>query len=95
MLGNAAIAAAEALTSEDARVAVVDVDFPYAQHALLRSVEGALRRHRGRVRLVVLDHITSCPSVCVPVERLVTLCRAAGARVLVDGAHAVGSVTNS
>ncbi|EPS58025.1 hypothetical protein M569_16792, partial [Genlisea aurea] len=46
-----------------------------------------------RIRLAVIDHITSMPSVVIPVKELVTICRDEGVdRVFIDGAHAIGNV---
>lgn len=44
-----------------------------------------------RVRLAVIDHITSMPSVVIPVKELVKICRDEGVdQVFVDAAHAIG-----
>ncbi|GIL58989.1 hypothetical protein Vafri_13974 [Volvox africanus] len=58
------------------------------------AVKAALDAVGGgrRVRLAVLDHVISFPPVVLPVSELVTVCKQVGARVLVDGAHAVGNV---
>ncbi|KAJ0520580.1 putative isopenicillin-N epimerase [Helianthus annuus] len=46
-----------------------------------------------KVRLAIIDHITSMPSVIIPVKELVRICREEGvSQVFVDAAHAVGSV---
>lgn len=46
-----------------------------------------------KVRLAVIDHITSMPSVVIPVKELVKMCRDEGVDyIFVDAAHAIGSV---
>ncbi|XWS46380.1 hypothetical protein CRYUN_Cryun14cG0060800 [Craigia yunnanensis] len=46
-----------------------------------------------KVRLAIIDHITSMPSVVIPVKELVRICSAEGIdQVFVDVAHAIGSV---
>ncbi|PKU71405.1 putative L-cysteine desulfhydrase 1 [Dendrobium catenatum] len=46
-----------------------------------------------RVRLAVIDHITSMPSVVIPVKELTRICREEGVdQVFIDAAHAIGNV---
>jgi isopenicillin-N epimerase len=45
-----------------------------------------------RVRLVVVEHVTSPTAAVLPVERVVAECRIAGVPVLVDAAHGPGMV---
>ncbi|KAF8414108.1 hypothetical protein HHK36_002107 [Tetracentron sinense] len=45
----------------------------------------------SKVRLAVIDHITSMPIILIPVRELVKICCEEGvAQVFVDGAHAIG-----
>ncbi|CAK0779160.1 hypothetical protein CVIRNUC_004708 [Coccomyxa viridis] len=62
---------------------------PKAVHAAFRE---ALSQHRGRVKLAVIDHVASFPPVLFDVKALCSLCRGSGAKVLVDGAHAIGAM---
>lgn len=46
-----------------------------------------------KVRLAIIDHITSMPCVVTPVRELVKICREEGVdQIFVDAAHAMGSV---
>jgi isopenicillin-N epimerase len=45
-----------------------------------------------RTRLIVIDHVTSATALVIPVTQIVKLARARGVRVIVDGAHAPGSI---
>jgi isopenicillin-N epimerase len=74
-----------------ARVVEARMPFPVSRDADL--VEPIRERLSRRTRLVVLDHIASPTGVVFPVRRLAALARRAGARVLVDGAHAPGQLT--
>lgn len=42
------------------------------------------------VKLAVFDHVTSNTALVLPVKELTALCHERGARVLIDGAHALG-----
>jgi isopenicillin-N epimerase len=55
-------------------------------------VERVLAQAGPRVRLVMLDHITSPTGLVMPLETLVPALRARGIPVLVDGAHAAGMI---
>jgi len=73
-----------------ARVVEASLPFPKPDaDAIVASVASALT---PRTRLAVLDHITSSTALVLPIERLAALCHAAGALVLVDGAHGPGQV---
>ncbi|OEL32420.1 putative L-cysteine desulfhydrase 1 [Dichanthelium oligosanthes] len=80
-----------------ATVVEVPLPFPVASPgAVVAEFRAALALAKagGRsVRLAVIDHITSMPSVLIPVKELVAICREEGVdKVFVDGAHAIGQV---
>ncbi|HXQ52915.1 MAG TPA: aminotransferase class V-fold PLP-dependent enzyme [Stellaceae bacterium] len=57
------------------------------------AARGAISARLGpRTRLVIIDHIASASALLMPVASLIADAHAAGARVLVDGAHAPGQV---
>jgi selenocysteine lyase/cysteine desulfurase len=73
----------------------VNVTFPLSgDESFLDPLHEALQQMgQGRVRLVVMSHVSSLPAVLLPVEKLVKLCRAYGVgEVLIDAAHALGSL---
>jgi len=57
--------------------------------AIVKSFAAALT---GRTRLVIVDHITAGTAIVMPVAEIAAVCRAQGIAVLVDGAHAPGSL---
>ncbi|KAK1278587.1 hypothetical protein QJS04_geneDACA015793 [Acorus gramineus] len=80
-----------------AHVIEVYLPFPVRSSAeIVSEFKKALVKGRSngrKVRLAVIDHITSMPCVVVPVKELVRICREEGVdRVFVDGAHAIGNV---
>ena len=72
-----------------ARERVVDLPLHASADAIVQRFRDALT---PRVRLAIVDHITSPTALAMPVARLVPELRRWGAKVLVDGAHAVGHV---
>jgi isopenicillin-N epimerase len=71
-----------------ARVVVAQVPFPLqAPEAVLEAV---LRIAGPRVRLAMLDHVTSSTALVWPIKALVEKLRERGIDTLVDGAHAPG-----
>ena len=68
---------------------VARMPFPAEAGAIVAAFEAELK---DPVRLAIFDHITSPSAIRMPLERLVPMLRAAGARVIVDGAHAVGQI---
>lgn len=73
-----------------ARVVEASVPFPCAgRDEIIAAVTPALT---DRTRLAVLDAVTSGSAIVMPAAALADACRAAGARVLIDAAHAPGMV---
>ncbi|XP_027366454.1 L-cysteine desulfhydrase-like [Abrus precatorius] len=78
---------------------VVEVQLPFpvrSDEEIIAEFKKGLERGKlngGRVRLAMIDHITSMPSVVLPVRELIRVCREEGVdQVFVDGAHAIGSL---
>ena len=73
-----------------ARVVEAALPFPRPRaDAIVDALAGALT---PRTRLVVIDHITSPSAMVLPIAPMIAACRAAGAKVLIDGAHGPGQV---
>src|SRR6185436_16531142 len=68
----------------------VPVPFPIASEDEI--VAAVTQRFSSKTRLLVLDHITSPTALILPVARLAAAAKARGIAVLVDGAHAPGSL---
>jgi selenocysteine lyase/cysteine desulfurase len=78
---------------------VIEVQLPfpvYSDEEIITEFKKGLERGKingGRVRLAIIDHITSMPSVVIPVRELIKVCREEEVdQVFVDGAHAIGSL---
>jgi isopenicillin-N epimerase len=69
---------------------IVQVEVPFALLDEAHVAAAIATRLSSRTRLVILDHVTSPTALVFPIDKLTTLCRDAGAQVLIDGAHAPG-----
>ncbi|CAI9265917.1 unnamed protein product [Lactuca saligna] len=84
------------VTRAGGHVIEVKMPFPVASNdEIITAFRNALelgKSNNRKVRLAVIDHITSMPSVVIPVKELVKMCREEGVdRIFVDAAHAIGS----
>lgn len=78
---------------------VIEVQLPFpvnSNEEIVSEFRKGLEKGKSngrKVRLAIIDHITSMPCVVVPVAELVKICRQEGVdQVFVDAAHAIGSV---
>ncbi|XP_057831141.1 putative L-cysteine desulfhydrase 1 [Cryptomeria japonica] len=78
---------------------VIEVHLPFpvsSREEIIVTFREVLKQSKAqskRIRVAVLDHITSMPSVVLPVKELIKICREEGVdQVFVDGAHAIGSL---
>lgn len=71
---------------------MVNISFPTSPDAIVQAVAEALAANEGQVALASFSHITSVPTLILPIERLASLCHSHGAMVLVDGAHVPGQL---
>ena len=66
------------------------VPFPdVSDDAILTAIRGAIAPN---TRIAVIDHITSASALVLPVAAISALCRDAGVKLLIDGAHAPGHI---
>jgi isopenicillin-N epimerase len=73
-----------------ARVIEAEIPLPLADEAaLLRAVAAKLNI---RTRLAIFDHIASHSALVLPAAELTRLAHEAGAKVMIDGAHAPGQI---
>lgn len=83
-------AALHAAERSGARIVVAALPLPVRDAAALRDAVAATLG--PRTRLVIIDHIASASALLWPVAELAAQVHAAGARILIDGAHAPGQV---
>ncbi|XP_061366209.1 probable L-cysteine desulfhydrase, chloroplastic [Gastrolobium bilobum] len=83
------------VTRAGGKVVEVPLPFPVSSNdEIITEFRKALESGKGdgkRVRLAVIDHVTSMPSVVIPVKELIQICREEGVdQVFVDAAHSIG-----
>ncbi|CAI0552027.1 unnamed protein product [Linum tenue] len=78
---------------------VIEVDLPFpvkSEDEIITEFRKALAKGKSegrKVRIAVIDHVTSMPAVVIPVKELVKICREEGVeQVFVDAAHGIGCV---
>ncbi|KAF8926473.1 hypothetical protein BGZ58_011153, partial [Dissophora ornata] len=84
-------------THDDVKVVEVPITFPMTDKEILDKVEETVKAHQqlkdgSRIRLAIVDWISSVPSIVHPVKQLVEMLQGYGILVFVDGAHAIGQV---
>ncbi|KAH8929276.1 PLP-dependent transferase, partial [Atractiella rhizophila] len=80
------------------RTVPVPVTYPISDKDLLKKIEDAIVGYEStnpesKVRVMLLDAISSNPGVVVPWERIVALLRNHDVFSIVDGAHAIGQIS--
>jgi isopenicillin-N epimerase len=83
-------AARFAAAERGARLVEAGVPLPVRDGAQLRQAVAA--RLTNRTRLVIADHIASASALVWPVAEMIADAHAAGAHILIDGAHAPGQI---
>ncbi|EPS73612.1 hypothetical protein M569_01141 [Genlisea aurea] len=85
------------VTRAGGSVIVVHLPFPVnSNEEIIAEFRKGLAKGKAndkKVRLAIIDHITSMPCVVIPARELVKICREEGVeQVFVDAAHAMGSI---
>ena len=91
-LGYGAVALTAGVVAGERGAAVRTIEMPYPLRESGQVVDAIAGAITPRTRLVVVDHITARTALVLPVAAIVAACRARGVPVLVDGAHAPGSI---
>jgi len=88
--GGVALAAKAATQDRGATLRIAQTPFPLcAAQQVVDAIAAALT---ARTRLVVVDHVTAQTALVLPVAAIVAACHERGIPVVVDGAHAPGSI---
>jgi len=91
-LGYGAVALAAGVVTRDRGATLRTVEMPYPLRDSGDVVDTIVQALTPRTKLVVVDHITAQTALVLPVAKVAAECHARGVPVLVDGAHAPGSI---
>lgn len=91
-LAYGAVTKAIGYAAARAGASVITVEIPLPVADLRFMTDAIATRLSTRTRLVVCDHIASRSALVMPVTAIAALAHQAGARLLVDGAHAPGQL---
>jgi len=91
-LGYGAVALAAGVVTRDRGATLRTVEMPHPLRDSGDVVDTIVRALTPRTKLVVVDHITAQTALVLPVATIAAECHARGVPVLVDGAHAPGSI---
>lgn len=84
-------------THDNVEIVEVPVDMPMSDQEIVylveKTVQDAIAKKDGtRIRLAVIEWISSVPAVVHPLKPLIDMLRSYGILVLVDAAHAIGQL---
>jgi isopenicillin-N epimerase len=91
-LGYGAVALAAGVVTREQGATLRIAEMPYPLRDAGDVVAAIARTLSSHTKLVVVDHITAQSALVLPVAAIVAECHARGVPVLVDGAHAPGSI---
>jgi isopenicillin-N epimerase len=91
-LGYGAVALAAGVVTRERGATLRTVEMPAPVRNAADVIETIVRTLTPRTTLLVVDHITAQTALVLPVAAIVAECRARGVQVLIDGAHAPGSI---
>jgi isopenicillin-N epimerase len=88
--GAVTLAAKAVARERQATVRIVELPHPVgSRDAVVQAFVSALT---ARTKLLIVDHITARTALVMPVAEIAAVCRTRGIPVVVDGAHAPGSL---
>lgn len=91
--GYAAVRNAAEHVARKTGARIVEAKIAFPTTGSKQIVDAVASQLDPRTRIVILDHITSPTAVVFPIRELASLCRGAGASVLIDGAHGPGMLS--
>ena len=91
-LGYGAVGFAAGLVTRERGAMLTTAAMPYPMRSAGDAVDAVLKALSPRTKLLVVDHVTPQTALVLPIREIVEACHGRGVLVLVDGAHAPGSI---
>jgi len=91
-LAYGAVTLAAQVVARDRGATLRTIETPHPIRSKDAIVQAFASSLTPRTRLVIVDHVTARTALVMPVAEIAAACRAMGVPVLVDGAHAPGSL---
>lgn len=91
-LGYGGVTKAAAFAARQHGAVVRTAVMPYPVRSAGELVDACIAALGPRMRLAIVDHITSQSALIMPLAEIAAECRARGVAVLADGAHAPGAI---
>lgn len=82
-------------TDKEISSVVFNATYPMSNTEFLETFEAFLDEIHDPerpIKIALIDHITSVPSVVIPIDKVIPMLHRRNIRVLIDGAHAIGQI---
>jgi isopenicillin-N epimerase len=73
------------------KILIQEIRFPINYNSILRDYEEIINRNKN-IKLIIIEHITSPTAILMPIKELINIARRNNIKILVDGAHAIGTL---
>jgi selenocysteine lyase/cysteine desulfurase len=73
------------------KILIQEIRFPINYNSILRDYEEIINRNKN-IKLIIIEHITSPTAILMQIKELINIARRNNIKILVDGAHAIGTL---
>jgi len=73
------------------KILIQEISFPLNYNSILKDYEEIINRNKN-IKLIIMEHITSSTAILMPIKELINIARRNNIKILVDGAHAIGTL---
>ena len=73
------------------KILIQEISFPISYNSIIRDYEEIINKNKN-IKLIIMEHITSPTAILMPIKELINIARRNNIKILVDGAHAIGTL---